>query len=182
LSTIPHELAASEIDRRAAELRLRGYNFRQIGEAIGRSEQCAWDAVQRVARLTREATQGRAEQVRELELQRLDALLAKVWDRATDTQDEQQLAAVATVLRVSERRARLLGLDAPVQVNVLEDPRVADALRAGYAVVARVLDVLAPELVAVVQEAIGVWQGQGADALDAWLAERAPSVVVEANG
>jgi len=52
--------------------------------------------------------------VRALELERCDRLQAAVWPAAT----QGDVAAVAAVLRIMERRARYLGLDAPVLVDV----------------------------------------------------------------
>ena len=47
--------------------------------------------------------------LRELEVQRLDAMLGAVWDNVL----QGDAGAVSTALKISERRSRLLGLDAP---------------------------------------------------------------------
>ena len=51
--------------------------------------------------------------LRELEVQRLDAMLYAVWDDVL----QGDANAVHTALRISERRSRLLGLDAPHSVE-----------------------------------------------------------------
>ena len=51
--------------------------------------------------------------LRELEVQRLDAMLYAVWDDVL----QGDANAVHTALRISERRSRLLGLDAPHTVE-----------------------------------------------------------------
>ena len=52
--------------------------------------------------------------MRELELRRLDKLLDAQWDKALNG----DLGAVQAVLRIMDRRATYLGLDAPVKVDL----------------------------------------------------------------
>jgi hypothetical protein len=58
----------------------------------------------------REQTVEQATELRELEVGRLDAMIEGLWSRVRDGSPP----AVSAAVRVSERRARLLGLDAPV--------------------------------------------------------------------
>jgi hypothetical protein len=58
-------------------------------------------------RLTKICTE-KAEEVRRLELERLDAMLAGIWSRAARGEE----AAIDRVLKIQARRAALLGLDA----------------------------------------------------------------------
>ena len=51
--------------------------------------------------------------LRELEMQRLDVILYAVWDDVL----QGDANAVHTELRISERRSRLLGLDAPHSIE-----------------------------------------------------------------
>ena len=51
--------------------------------------------------------------LRELEVQRLDAMLYAVWNDVL----QGDANAVHTALRISERRSRLLGLDAPHSIE-----------------------------------------------------------------
>lgn len=66
---------------------------------------------------------------RMLELQRLDALQVGLWDRAVGG----DIKAVNAVLRISEQRSRLLGLDkpeaAPVGSGSVVDPAYWQQLR-----------------------------------------------------
>ena len=117
---------AAERDAQALELRAAGLSFRQIGRQLGCSTS---DAHRRVLREP-------ADRVRALELHRLDQLqahaVAVLCDRHVLIQagrvvvDQQGrpypdhglvLAAIAALLRIAERRARLLGLDAPARVD-----------------------------------------------------------------
>jgi hypothetical protein len=57
----------------------------------------------------RETTIGRAEELRALELERFDRMVAGLWPQI----EKGSPPAVTAAVRVSERRARLLGLDEP---------------------------------------------------------------------
>ena len=96
----------------ALELRKRGLSYRQIAAQTGyKSAQAAHKAVMTALQRT---TQEPADEVRKLELERLDALLFGVWEAAINGDDK----AVNNALRIMERRAKLLGLDAPVKNEV----------------------------------------------------------------
>lgn len=124
-------------DNRALELRRRGLHYTQIASEMQyRSSASAYDAVQRA--LSDAAREG-AEEVRQVEAQRLDDL-TRVLNRVLVTRhyvvtqsgklavhpetgqpltdDGPVMQAVAGLVRISERRARLLGLDAPVKHEV----------------------------------------------------------------
>jgi hypothetical protein len=133
------ERQAEAARRRAkvAQMRLAGASFEEIGQQLGisdtRAHQLWTDALERTIREP-------AERHRALELQRLDQLqLAAVRvlrashvviqggkvvaDRQGRpyTDHGPVLAAVNTLLRVAERRARLLSLDAPARVDAKVD-------------------------------------------------------------
>ncbi len=79
--------------------------YRQIAEEIGyASASGAYEAVQ--AALSKARAEP-AEELRELMLTRLDEMLTGSWEAALSGDAE----AVAAVLRIEERRAKLLGLD-----------------------------------------------------------------------
>lgn len=88
--------------------------YDQIGKALGVSVCSAHKDVHRVLDELAEKTRETAIEVRDLELHRLDTMLASVWSSVCrgDTQ------SVTTALRISERRARLLGLDAATKAEV----------------------------------------------------------------
>jgi len=101
------------MERRTKALRLRasGATFQQIGQALGCSKQRAKDMVdQEMAMMRAEREQAR-EDVVELSLQRMDTMLPKAMHMAV----EGNLGAIDRVIRIEERRARLLGLDAPMR-------------------------------------------------------------------
>lgn len=102
---------AREVENQALELRKRGYNYRQVAKALSISVGTAHKYIQRaIDRIPAE----NAEQVRNLELERIDKMLTGVWERATKGDTKAILATV----RLMERRARYLGLDAPEKHDV----------------------------------------------------------------
>lgn len=105
-----------ERERRVLELRRAGVSFDVIATQVGyRDRGAAYKAYKRA--LARTLQQPAAE-LRDLEVDRLDRLLTAVWPKAL----RGDLAAVDRVLRVAERRARLLGLDAPVSAVSASTP------------------------------------------------------------
>lgn len=144
-------------DQQAARLRAMGYTFERIAAEVGYdSRATAYAAVQRVLRETvREA----GDELRTLELERLDAMQAaavEVLERRHVTvsngkviqlggepleDDGPVLAAIDRMIRIQERRARLLGLDAPVRANLT----VTDEMTARVKALAEELAELGPE-------------------------------------
>ena len=110
-------------DGKAAQLRRDGLSYRQIAKAMGCSVAGAHDMVRRALR---EAIREPAEELRTLELERLDALYAKVMVIVDTGSTKEVLNAIDRALRIMERRSKLLGLDAPLK----QDLRVTDRLDA----------------------------------------------------
>ena len=112
---------AAERRVRAIELRKAGLSYRQIGEQLGVSEQQAWRDVKKALADLAEMEQDHAREYRQLELERIDALLTSLWVRArgrriahddgTVEDVPPDYAAVDRVMRLMEARRRLLGLD-----------------------------------------------------------------------
>lgn len=99
-------------DRRlkALEMRKARATYTQIGQKLGISKQRAYTIVQQALR---ETLQEPADDVRKLELETLDRLQFGLWQHAAAGNQ----GAVDRVLRIMERRAKLLGLDAPSQLE-----------------------------------------------------------------
>ena len=104
----PERMTAAERRRQAVELRKAGATYERIGAKLGVSAQAAWKAVDKALAATKRATSEAAETVRQIELSRLDAMQAGLWLTAI----KGNHGAVDRVLRIMERRARYLGLDA----------------------------------------------------------------------
>jgi hypothetical protein len=118
---------ARQRELKALEMRMGGHPYSAIAKALGyRSRSGAYEAVMRV--LDRRE-QEPAERVRHLELQRLERLLLTYWKRATRKQ-VPDINAAKLCLDILARRARMLGLDAPVKVDITDLVREV-ALAAG---------------------------------------------------
>src|SRR5688572_9397209 len=100
---------AAERRVRALQLRRQGHTFQQIGAALGCSTQRAFKIIADELKKINEHRADLIVEVVQLELARLDSLQTAVWPKAMagDTK------AVERILGIMERRARLLGLDAP---------------------------------------------------------------------
>lgn len=99
-------------DQEAAELRSQSMTYPQIAKKLGVSVSTAYE---RVTRGLQAVPSENVVEVRRLELAKLDhieAHLLGVMER------EPGVQAAMGLLRVQERRARLLGLDAPAQIRV----------------------------------------------------------------
>lgn len=108
--TSPETAAAKVKAAKALELRMEGKTFAAIAEEAGyNSPQAAFDAVRRsLAAITAEPAQ---ELVR-LELERLDVL----WGIQYLNAQAGDVQAMAACMKIMERRAKLLGLDAPTKI------------------------------------------------------------------
>lgn len=136
-----------EHDLRAADLRSKSLSYAQIAAELGVSRQAAQQAVMRgIAELPKDGV----EEARRIELAKLDTLEQAAWKvlethhlvviqsgpKAGDVvyhpitpdepleDDAPVLAAIDRIVKCSERRARLMGLDAPkeaIQYIVTED-------------------------------------------------------------
>lgn len=107
-------LQAKENEIRALELRKKGLSYLAIGREMGLSESGAHGCVTRALKALRAEAAESAEDVRDLELQRLDRMLT-IAEAAAEAGD---LSAIDRVLRIQERRAKYLGLDAPTRTDV----------------------------------------------------------------
>ena len=95
----------------ALELRASGASFRQIGEALSVSKPRAFRIVRKALDEMVEHCQETAERVRQLELHRLDRYRLALDSRKSDPR------TVDTLIRISERVAKLHGLDAPQRIE-----------------------------------------------------------------
>lgn len=93
----------------ALDLRKRGLSFRAIATKLNISPQTAYtDVMKELGRLAKERD-GKLEELRELELERLDMLIIALEPMARVGDP----SAVNSFLKAMERRAKYLGLDAP---------------------------------------------------------------------
>jgi orotate phosphoribosyltransferase-like protein len=97
--------------REALELRKQGMTYAQIGVGLQCSTSNAHKLVTTaIAEIPREA----ALDVRELELARLDVMQDALWLQVL----KGDAVAIRAVIRIMQRRAAMLGLDAPRQTEI----------------------------------------------------------------
>ena len=99
-------------EARVVELRRAGVTWDVIAQRTGYANASgAYRAYQRAAdRIIRP----NIEELRDIEIERLDRMQAGVWGKAING----EVRAIDAVLRIIEKRSKLLGLDAPKELNV----------------------------------------------------------------
>lgn len=118
-------------DLKIWQMRGSGMSHSDIGKALDLSIRAVSAALSRQARkLNREAAYDYPEVMR-LELERLDKLQASIWPLAqhrkitlgdgSEVVVEPDLKAVETLLKISQDRRKLLGLDAPQRLDISQD-------------------------------------------------------------
>lgn len=121
--TEPRMVLAREREKEAVDLRIEGASFDLIAETLGYHDKSgARKAIMRA--LERYAPEP-LEELRRLELARLDVAQAGIWDGVRDG----DLEAVDTFLKISTRRARLLGLDAPASLRIIPEGLIEAEIR-----------------------------------------------------
>lgn len=120
--TYPHPDAITDAQKtlQIMQLRVAGWAVWQIADHLGVETNTVHNQI--VGQLTtwRDMTQEMANELRELELQRLDEFLRALWPKIQTGNPR----AIETALKVSERRAKLMGLDAPEKREVTLDANV----------------------------------------------------------
>ena len=96
----------------ALDLRIAGATYRQIAAQMGINLQVAYAAVQGALGELDALTKEKAERHRDLELRRLERATLGLW---TKVQAGDERAILAWV-RCADRKAKLLGLDAPTEI------------------------------------------------------------------
>jgi hypothetical protein len=101
-----------ERQQRALELRRAGLDYRSIASKLGIGKSQAQRLVKGGMEGARAQIDAEASDLKAEELSRLDGMLAGLWADAR----KGHLGAIDRVLKIGERRAKLLGLDAPVKM------------------------------------------------------------------
>lgn len=110
--TSPKTIEAKIKAAKALELRMEGKTFQEIADEIGyNSYQAAYDAVLRAIKSVYIEP---AEELIRIETERLD----KLWGIQYLNAQAGDVQAMAACMKIMERRAKLLGLDAPVKQDV----------------------------------------------------------------
>lgn len=120
-----HDEAVAAANRaRAVALKLSGLPYEQVAVLAGYANKSA--ARQAVLRALDRWEESSVAELRQTENARLDRAQAAIWEKVVSG----DLQAVDTLVRLSARRARMNGLDAPQQVSITSGAQAAlhDAL------------------------------------------------------
>jgi DNA-binding CsgD family transcriptional regulator len=121
------KIKALQRERDALEMRIGGASARAIAEQLGITERGARKAIRRAMDRIKDEIRGNAEDLYELQLERLDKMLLAVWSDAI----KGRYGAVDRVLRIESQRAKLLGLDAPTQVSITWQTELLQLIESG---------------------------------------------------
>lgn len=126
----PDQIAVEEWRLRALEKRKLGKTFRQIQKELGEeggpvSLSRAYELVVEALNDIREQCKESAADIRDIEVQRCDAMIEELFRRLTNTGSpttnkiSHRTAArlVDSILRIQDRKARYLALDAPKRIE-----------------------------------------------------------------
>ena len=110
----PDRLAARLREKKVCELRLDGLTYAQIGARLGVTAMCAYKCTMRVLARELDDIRMKVPDLRKLELLRCDKMLRAIATKVS----RGDLKAITVALKIAERRAKLVGLDAPVNVQL----------------------------------------------------------------
>lgn len=119
----PKDINSAERIQLALSLRKQGLTLEEIALRCGYKDKSG--AYYAIKRYLDSLPVEDAVELRKLEVTRLDALLTECWDLAMNKDNRARLFAIDRILAISERRARLLGMDA----NPNDAPRNATVIR-----------------------------------------------------
>ena len=114
----PGKLRTAKLEAECLRLRLNGLTHREIAARLGIAPSTAYKRVRHALDDVNRQNAEEAENLRTLEMLRLDELQNALWEKAVDGDDK----AIGRILMIMERRAKLLGLDAPRRREVQVSP------------------------------------------------------------
>jgi hypothetical protein len=114
------QLQALEKQLQALKLRMAGVSYEDIARTVGyKGPSGAYQAVKSAMKKTLREP---ADELRTLELGRLDEALRAIWPQVK----KGNLLAIDRYLKIAERRAKLAGMDAKTEVNLTGKLDLAD--------------------------------------------------------
>jgi len=117
------ELDALDKKLEALEMRKAGKTYRAIADALG--YKTAYGAQKAVMTALKKTLQDPSDEVRKLEIERLESMLDVMWEK----RDKPIYAD--RILRIMERRAKLLGLDAPTKTDLTSNGEAIQFVNVG---------------------------------------------------
>lgn len=111
----------------AIDLRIQGHTYHDIAKQLGYKDRAS--AYNAIHALLDRTEHDHADQLRELEQLRLDHLWHRALTDLAKADHDRSSPLINTCVRISERRSRLLGLDAPTRIHDVTPPPVDFAAR-----------------------------------------------------
>jgi hypothetical protein len=108
----PDDARRAHLASSALELRIAGASYRVIANHLGISKSAAHEYVGAAIRELELGNSDLAKELLQIELERLDQMLIALWPKRAEPR------VVDSILRLMERRARMLGTDAPVDMRL----------------------------------------------------------------
>lgn len=112
--TAKKTMIAEDRRNRAVEMRKEGLSYRAIADALDTTPSNIHKAIMKSLVLIREQTNEGAEEMRTLELERLDTLFERAYKAVLDG----DIRAIDQAIKIMDRRARLAGLDAATRQEI----------------------------------------------------------------
>lgn len=127
-ATSARKVKATDREVTIMQLRIGGARYEQIAERLGIAPSTVGRALKRaMGRWQDQATELAGEMVW-LQLERLDRLLVALWKDASSG----NVGAIDRVLKIEERRAKLLGLDLAQDLNIEHSGAVQVSFKVEY--------------------------------------------------
>lgn len=126
---------------KAIEYRIQGLTYDEIAKRCGVTPTRCIQVVIRYMEEMRQHNAQESKTIRDMELKRLDLLLSKYWTRAL----KGHMDSATMALKILERRAKYIGIDTPIQVQISRAPPQFHG-KSARDLIAMVQSKLSPEL------------------------------------
>ena len=123
------------------KLRKMGLDAQQISGELDMPLDRVKNIISNALKALTKEMKGQAEQIRSLELTRLDELQTAIWADCMDG----KLTAIDRVLKIMERRSKLVGLDAPDRLDIKADMKLEHMKEAKERLMSKILDMVPQE-------------------------------------
>ena len=123
------------------KLRKMGLDAQQISGELDMPLDRVKNIISNALKALAKEMRGQAEQIRSLELTRLDELQTAIWADCMGG----KLTAIDRVLKIMERRSKLVGLDAPERLDIKADMKLEHMKEAKDRLMSKILDIMPEE-------------------------------------
>ena len=135
---IRNGLAQRTVASNILRLRKMGYDAQRISEELDIPLDRVSNIIKSALKKLTKEMKGAAEEIRCLELSRLDEMQTAIWQDCMDG----KLTAIDRVLKIMERRSKLVGLDAPERLNIKTDIKIEQMNEAKDRLMSKILDMV----------------------------------------